>query len=68
MSIKTRCWQDRTQWHRWFAWRPVWFNYRTTGTRVCETRAWWVYVERKVYHGWDGSLWDYREVKDDQTT
>lgn len=51
--------QQKKQWHRWFAWRPV-----RVGPRDCR---WLEYVERKgdymIYPeccGWD---WEYRAIQ-----
>lgn len=64
MGIKTICHPDPCQWHRWFAWHPVWFGTEAKGDRICNTRAWWVYIERKYRYHWDSGQWSYRRVQE----
>ena len=45
--------QDKTQWHRVFAWYPV--------TTVCDTVVWLEYLEyRGVHYEMDKKSWIYR--------
>lgn len=62
--IKTKCYQDSSQWHEWFAWHPITIRLGLQGSRYCCTKVWWEKIERKsVYTRWGGYCWDYRLIK-----
>jgi hypothetical protein len=43
----TRTWKDKTQWHLWWAWRPVVVDEGTKGKNHYKTRVWGDWVWRK---------------------
>jgi len=69
--IKTTCRQDPTVWHRYWAWFPKDF-YEKRGDRICRTRVWLDYVERRGEGrgGYDGVywVWEYRMIKKSNAT
>ena len=66
--IKTKVYNNRYEWNRWFAWRPVCIGtyYGPKGKLIRKT-AFWMWVERRevsIAGGWD-SEWQYREIEKD---
>lgn len=53
--------QDRTQWHRWFAWYPVRVSCVDRGAYWQSQWVWLAYVGCKVTHGYGDSVRKYRE-------
>jgi hypothetical protein len=61
----TRRGPDLTQWHPWFAWRPVRLGrqFHADGS-ITERHVWGELVERKLVPEHMGSYWAYRAVGD----
>lgn len=54
---------DKTEWHDWFAWRPVVVDEWKVGNKIVYEKAWWEIVERKkTYTLWD--VWVYYRRKE----
>ena len=54
---------NKTQWHRWFAWRPV--VVRRIGEaggmpHITIFWTWWEHVERKLIYNWGDTEAEYR--------
>lgn len=65
MAIKHMCRWDKHEWHRWFAWRPVYDKMAKLGPNYYFDRYWWIWVERRrIYVGWVGPMWRYRVPED----
>lgn len=56
-----------SDWHRWFAWRPVVIGYHGEGRNRRSIKVWLRYVWRKGrYYTWfyeSGWSWEYKENK-----
>lgn len=50
MRIKV---QDKTVWHRWFAWYPLWSQDK-------KEYVFWEYIEVRAIHGVYDDTWEYR--------
>lgn len=55
---------DKTLWHRWFAWHPVVVDVKDDGS---QEYVWLEYVQRcGIYYSWiEGSYWEwnYKKIK-----
>lgn len=60
MKLQT---QDRKEWHRWFAWHPVWVNNNFVWFETVQRR--WIYNASSAGdssgHSFDVPGWEYKE-------
>lgn len=65
LVIRTTCRLDKTQWHKWYAWHPVWTREELHGTRYCHTMYWLMWLERRRFGCYGGYAYEHRlPVKD----
>ena len=61
MKWKYETWAEKDerlqQWHRWFAWHPVWSE---------GTGYWLCHLERKAKWEWHYRVFEYREIGSEQ--
>jgi len=61
--VKKVCYPDKSKWHRWFAWYPIYIGPTHTETHYCYHKIWWEWVERQVYNSYDGGFCIYRKIE-----